>query len=83
MTDITKFVPQQNQMLVTFDDTSMMRDVKRALKLMRGVKTVKMGKFVSADITKTKGYKEAMADVENGRIYKSDNVDDMVKQILG
>lgn len=83
MADIAKFVPQQNQMLVTFDDISIMSDVKRALKLMRGVKTVKQGRAVSADITKTKGYKEAMEDVKNGRIYKADNVDDMVRQILG
>ena len=35
------------------------------------------------DITKTAGYREAMDDVKNGRVYHADSVDDMFRQILG
>ena len=35
------------------------------------------------DITKTAGFREAMDDVEHGRVYHADSVDDMFKQILG
>lgn len=35
------------------------------------------------DITKTAGYKEAMNDIKNGRVYHAESVDDMFKQILG
>ena len=35
------------------------------------------------DITKTAGYKEAMDDVKNGRVYQAESVDDMFKSILG
>lgn len=36
-----------------------------------------------SDITKTAGYKEAMLDKQEGRIYHAENVDDMFNQILG
>ena len=35
------------------------------------------------DVTKTAGFREAMDDVEHGRVYHADSVDDMFKQILG
>ena len=35
------------------------------------------------DITKTAGYREAMDDVKNGRVYHADSVDGMFKHILG
>ena len=35
------------------------------------------------DITQTAGYREAMDDVKNGRVYHADSVDNMFKQILG
>lgn len=36
-----------------------------------------------SDVTKTAGYKEAMQDIQQGRIYHAENVDDMFNQILG
>lgn len=35
------------------------------------------------DITKTKGFQEALDDVKHGRVYHAESVDDMFKQILG
>ena len=35
------------------------------------------------DITKTKGYQEAMEDIELGRVKTASSVDDMFNQILG
>jgi hypothetical protein len=43
----------------------------------------KAPKAAEYDITKTAGYREAMDDVKNGRVYHADSVDDMFKQILG
>ena len=51
-----------------------------------GVTSVKVQKDTKSkeyDITKTAGYREAMDDVKNGRVYHADSVDDMFKQILG
>lgn len=35
------------------------------------------------DVTKTASYREALDDVEHGRVYHADSVEDMFKQILG
>lgn len=35
------------------------------------------------NITKTKGYREAMDDIKNGRVYSAESAEDMLKQILG
>ncbi len=35
------------------------------------------------DITKTKGYHEAMEDIKLGRVKSASSVDDMFNQILG
>ncbi len=52
---------------------------------MKGVVSVKTNPKVKVqeDITKTKGFQEAMDDVRLGRTYHAESVDDMFKQILG
>ncbi len=46
-------------------------------------RNVKVQKPKETDITKTAGYKAAMDDVRNGRVYHANSVDDMFNQILG
>ena len=67
-------------------DESLVQKVKQACKMLVGVASVKVQKDAKPkeyDITKTAGYREAMDDVKNGRVYHADSVDDMFKQILG
>ena len=67
-------------------DESLVNKVKQACKMLVGVASVKVqqpAKQKEFDITKTKGYREAMDDVKNGRVYHAESVDDMFKQILG
>ena len=67
-------------------DESLVSKVKQACKMLLGVTSVKVQKEAKTkeyDITKTAGFKEAMDDIENGRVYHADSVDDMFKQILG
>ena len=67
-------------------DESLVTKVKQACKMLLGVTSVKIQKPARTkeyDITKTAGYREAMDDVKNGRVYHADSVDDMFKQILG
>ncbi len=67
-------------------DENLVQKVKQACKMIVGVASVKVqksGKRKEYDITKTAGYREAMDDVKNGRVYHADSVDDMFKQILG
>lgn len=67
-------------------DESLVSKVKQACKMLLGVTSVKVQKEAKPkkyDITKTAGFREAMDDIENGRVYHADSVDDMFKQILG
>ena len=73
----TAIQPQVNQMLVTFDDVSVMKQVKKTLALMRGVKSVTMPRK-----KRMCGLDRALKDVEEGRVYRAESVEDMFKQIL-
>ena len=67
-----------NQMVITFDDVSVMQHVKKTLSLMRGVKSITMPRK-----KRMCGLDRALKDVEEGRVYHADSVEDMFKQILG
>ena len=73
-------------LVLQIPDESLVNKVKQACKMIVGVASVKVQKPAKEkeyDITKTAGYREAMDDVKNGRVYHADSVDDMFKQILG
>lgn len=70
--------PEMNQMVITFDDVSVMQHVKKTLSLMRGVKSVTMPRK-----KRMCRLDRALKDVEEGRVYHADSVEDMFKQILG
>ena len=76
-------LPVAGQLLVSISDLSMLNDIKKAISMLKGVTAVKKQKVKEFDITKTKGYREAMDDVKHGRVYHAESVDDMFKQILG
>lgn len=68
-----------NQMIVTFDDISVMPQVKKAIALMKGVKSIKMPRKKK----RMTGLEEAMLDVKEGRVSHAKDVDDLFKHILG
>ncbi len=71
--------------VLTVTDESLLSQIKKACSLLKGVGEVKVikNKTTSKDITQTKGYKEAMEDIREGRVYHAESVDDMFQQILG
>jgi uncharacterized short protein YbdD (DUF466 family) len=71
--------------ILQIPDESLVSKVKQACEMLVGVTSVKVQKDTNPkeyDITKTAGFREAMDDVEHGRVYHADSVDDMFKQIL-
>ena len=67
-------------------DESLVAKVKQACKMLIGVtsvKTQKSAKSKEYDITKTKGFQEALDDVKHGRVTHYDSVDDMFRSVLG
>ena len=70
---------------VSVEDIAVLKNVRQAIRMLRGVTSVKLQKPTSKqfDITKTAGYREAMDDVKHGRVLHAESVDDMFQQILG
>ena len=79
----TKQVPAAAQLLVSISDLSMVNDIKKAISMLKGVTTVKKQRQKEFDITKTKGFQEALDDVKHGRVTHHDSVDDMFRSVLG
>ena len=71
--------------ILTISDESLISQIKKACSLLKGVGEVNVVRPKSSkkDITKTKGYQEAMEDVRQGRVHQADSVDDMFQDILG
>ena len=72
--------------ILQIPDESLVSKVKQACEMLVGVTSVKVQKDTNPreyDVTKTAGFREAMDDVEHGRVYHADSVNDMFKQILG
>ena len=69
----------ENQMIVNVADFSMMKELKRAISLMRGVTKVtipRRRKLYSA-------YELSMRDLKEGRVYEYDSLGDLIKEIEG
>ena len=65
-------------------DESLVQKVKQACKMIVGVASVKVQKTAKKkehDICKTTGYREAMDDVKNGRVYHYDSLKDFYKEM--
>ena len=77
-------IPTEGQILVNIEDMSMLKDIKKAISLLKGVASVKVQKTAKKkehDICKTAGYREAMDDVKNGRVYHYDSLKDFYKEM--
>jgi hypothetical protein len=74
----TTMYPQEGQLLVSISDMSMMKDIKKAIGMLKGVSnvTVPRRKRISA-------YERSLQELEEGRVYEAKDVDDLFKQCLG
>ncbi len=73
-------------LVLQIPDESLVQKVKQACKMIVGVASVKVQKESKPkefDITKTKGFQEALDDVKHGRVTHYDSVDDMFRSVLG
>ena len=63
--------PTQTQLIVDIDDLTLLKDIKKAIGLIRGVKTVKLPRR-----KKLSAYEEALQDEKEGRVCEYESVDD-------
>ena len=68
--------------LLNVTDLSLLDKIKQACSMLKGVGQVSVISSNTSliDITQTAGYKEAMQDIRDGRVYEAKDEEDMVKQ---
>lgn len=58
------------------NDISLLKDIKRAVKMIRGVDSVTVKK--APELT---SYERSKADIKAGRVYSYDSLEDLIKEI--
>ncbi|MBR5689936.1 MAG: hypothetical protein IKX17_05775 [Prevotella sp.] len=71
-------MPTGGQMIVNVENASMMKDLKKAISMMRGVTKITVPRR-----RLTSSYERSLRDLEEGRVYEAKDVDDLFKQCLG
>lgn len=71
-------MPTKGQLIVNVENVSMLKDLKKAISMMRGVTgiTTPRGRRLSS-------YERSLRDLEEGRVYKYDSLDELIKEIEG
>lgn len=72
-------IPGQGQILVDIEDMSMLKDIKRAISMLKGV-----GKITVPRRTRIySSYELSLRDIDEGRVYEYESLDDLIKEIEG
>ena len=71
-------MPTQGQIIVNIDDMSMLKDIKKAISLLKGV-----GKITVPRSKRLTSYERSLRDLDEGRVYDYDSLDDLIKEIEG
>ena len=70
--------PSQGQIMVNIEDMSMLRDIRKAISLLKGV-----GKITVPRTKRLSSYERSLRDLDEGRVYNYDSLDDLIKEIEG
>lgn len=70
--------PTEGQILVNIDDMSMLKDIKKAISMVKGV-----GKITLPRRKRLSSYERSLCDLDEGRVYDYDSLDDLIKEIEG
>jgi hypothetical protein len=68
-------MPSEGQILVNIEDMSKLKDIKRAISMLKGV-----GKIITPRRRLT-SYERSLRDLDEGRVYKYESLGDLVKEI--
>ncbi len=73
----TSTIPGKGQILVEIEDMSLLKDIKKAISMLKGV-----GKITMPRRKRESAYERSLRDLDEGRVYEAKDVDDLFKQIL-
>lgn len=72
----TVSVPHGGILNVTYSDEAMLKDIRKAISMVKGVVRVSMPRR-----KRLTGYEQARLDVKEGRVLSYDSLDDFIKEI--
>lgn len=70
-------MPSEGQILVNIDDMSMIKDIKKAISMLKGV-----GKITMPRAKRYSSYELSMRDLEEGNVFVAEDADDLMRQCL-
>ena len=70
--------PAEGQILLDIEDMSMLKDIKKAISMVKGV-----GKITIPRRKRMSAYERSLRDLDEGRVYEYDSLDDLIKDIEG
>ena len=71
-------IPTEGQLIVNVENTSMLRDLKKAIGMMRGVTRITIPRT-----RRLSSYERSLRDLDNGNVYKYDSLDELIREIEG
>ena len=71
-------IPAKGQILVNIEDMTMLKDIKKAISMVKGV-----GKISLPRRQRMSSYERSLRDLDEGRVYDYDSLDDLIKEIEG
>ena len=72
-----KIIAIMTELTVSIEDVSMLEQIKQAISMLRGVSSVTLKRRRKTSMDR------AIEDIEQGRVYKYDSLDDLIKEIEG
>jgi len=76
MSNVTT-LPKEGQLIVSVENVSMLKDLKKAISMLRGVTKIAIPR------RRLSSYERSLRDLDEGRVYKYDSLDDLIKEIEG
>ena len=70
-------VPTEGQLIVSVENVSMLKDLKKAIGMMRGVTKITIPR------RRLTSYERSLRDLDEGRVFKYDSLEDLIKEIEG
>lgn len=69
--------PNSGQLIVNVEDVSMLKDLKKAISMLRGVTKITIQKHHQRPTS----YERSLNDLNEGRIYKYESLEELIKEI--
>ena len=70
-------MPKEGQILVNIEDMSMLKDIRKAISMLKGVGKITMPRRRRL----YSSYELSLRDLEEGRVYEYDSLNDLINEI--